>query len=47
MQKMIQRLEKIISGEIYIEGKDFKKNKSGLYKEVENIKLGYKGPDVL
>ena len=46
MQKMIERLEKIISGEISIEGRRFQEEtKSGLYEEVANIKLGYKGPD--
>ena len=46
MQKMIGRLEKIISGEISIAGRRFQEEtKSGLYEEVEKIKLGYKGPD--
>lgn len=46
MQKMKERIEKIISGEIYIEGRRFQEEtKSGLYEEVENIKIGYKGPN--
>ena len=43
---MIQRIEKIISGEIYMEGRRFQEEtKSGLYEEVENIKIGFKGPN--
>ena len=46
MQKMIERLEKIISGEIFLDGRRFQEEtKSGLYEEVKNIKPGYKGPD--